>query len=60
VIDQAIGILIGRHQMTASEAFDLMRRQSQRNHREVRDIANELLTQATSGPPEPGRPFDYS
>jgi GAF domain-containing protein len=60
VIDQAIGILIGRHHVTAAEAFDLLRRQSQNSHRKLRDIATDLVTQASGQPPTPGRTFDPS
>ena len=57
VIDQALGILIGRHQLTAVEAFDLLRRQSQNSHRKIRDIATDLVTQTSGEPPTLGRPF---
>lgn len=60
VIDQALGILIGRHQLTTTEAFDLLRRQSQNSHRKLRDVATDLVTQASGEPPRPGRPFDPS
>jgi GAF domain-containing protein len=58
VIDQAIGILIARHQLTATEAFELLRAQSQNSHRKLREIATELVTRASGQPPEPGRPFN--
>jgi len=58
VIDQAIGILIARHQLTGAEAFDLLRRQSQNSHRKLRDIATDLVIQASGESPTPGRPFD--
>jgi len=58
VIDQAIGILIGRHQLTGAEAFDLLRRQSQNSHRKLRDIATDLVTDASGAAPTPGHPFD--
>ena len=57
VVDQALGILIGRHHLTASEAFDLLRRQSQNNNRKLRDVATDLVTQASGDSPGPGRPF---
>jgi AmiR/NasT family two-component response regulator len=60
VIDQGLGILIARHQLTAAEAFDLLRRQSQNSKRKLRDIADDLVTQASGEPPAPGRPFDLS
>jgi AmiR/NasT family two-component response regulator len=60
VIDQALGILIGRHHLTASEAFDLLRRQSQNNNRKLRDVATDLVTQASGDSPDPGRPFNFT
>jgi AmiR/NasT family two-component response regulator len=60
VIDQGLGILIARHQLTAAEAFDLLGRQSQNSKRKLRDIADDLVTQASGEPPAPGRPFDLS
>jgi len=42
-IGQAIGILIERHKLTASQAFDLMVHISQRTHVRLRDIADELV-----------------
>jgi GAF domain-containing protein len=42
-IGQAIGILIERHKLTASQAFDLMVHISQRTHVRLRDIAEELV-----------------
>jgi GAF domain-containing protein len=60
VIDQALGLLIGRHHLTASEAFDLLRRQSQNSHRKLRDVATDLVTKASGEPPDPGRPFNLT
>jgi GAF domain-containing protein len=60
VIDQAIGILIARHQLTGAEAFDLLRRQSQNSKRKLRDIATDLVTEASGQPPVLGRRFDPS
>jgi GAF domain-containing protein len=42
-IGQAIGILIERHKLTASQAFDLMVHISQRTHVRLREIAEELV-----------------
>jgi hypothetical protein len=39
----AIGILVGRHDLTPEEAFAELRRASQTQRREVRDIADELV-----------------
>jgi GAF domain-containing protein len=43
VIDQAKGILMGRHGMSAEAAFDLMSKQSQVTNRRVRDLARDLV-----------------
>ena len=43
VIDQAKGILMSRHGMSAEAAFDLLSRQSQVSNRKVRDIASDLV-----------------
>ncbi len=39
----ALGILMARHRLTESEAFDALRRVSQRSHRKLRDIADDLV-----------------
>ncbi|MDX6199513.1 MAG: hypothetical protein QOJ79_2664 [Actinomycetota bacterium] len=49
VIDQARGILMQMHRCTAEEAFDLLRRTSQRTNRKMRDVAQELVDQVSSG-----------
>ena len=43
VIGQAMGILIERHRITASQAFDLMVQVSQRTNVKLRAIAEELV-----------------
>lgn len=58
VIDQALGIIMATRRCTATVAFDLLRRESQNNHRRLRDVAAELITRTTGQPPEPGRAFD--
>ena len=45
VIDQAKGILMSRHGMSAEAAFDLLSRQSQVTNRKVRDIASDLVAE---------------
>lgn len=42
-IGQAIGILIERHKLTASQAFDVMVHISQRTHVRLREIAEDLV-----------------
>jgi GAF domain-containing protein len=53
VIEQAKGILMGRHGVPADDAFDLLRERSQRSNRKLRDIAQSLVSEVSS---EPGTP----
>ena len=41
----------------ADEAFALLRAHSQNNNRKLRDVAADLITRVTGGPPLPGRGF---
>lgn len=43
VIEQAKGILMGRSNCSADEAFDMLVRASQRSNRKLRDIAQEIV-----------------
>jgi GAF domain-containing protein len=45
VIEQAKGILMGEHRISADEAFDRLRRQSQAENRKLRDIAVDIVDQ---------------
>ncbi len=47
VIGQAKGILMERNRLTADQAFDVLRRASQRLNRKLRDLADELATTGT-------------
>jgi GAF domain-containing protein len=49
LIGQAKGILMAREHCDANEAFDILRRASQRTNRKLRDIAGDLVASA-SGP----------
>jgi ANTAR domain/GAF domain len=51
VIDQAKGILMAIRQIGADEAFTLLVEQSQRENRKLRDLAVQLVNQATGIPP---------
>jgi hypothetical protein len=51
VIDQAKGILMAVRQIGADEAFTLLVEQSQRENRKLRDLAVQLVGQATGVPP---------
>jgi GAF domain-containing protein len=53
VIDQAKGVLIAREGYSADEAFEVLRRASQRANRKVHDIALELVTRAQHERQEP-------
>jgi len=57
LIDQALGILMGQQRCNADEAFALLRAHSQNNNRKLRDVAADLITRVTGGPPLPGRGF---
>jgi GAF domain-containing protein len=43
VIDQAKGVLMARHGVSPSAAFELLSEQSQRSNRKLREIAEELV-----------------
>jgi hypothetical protein len=47
VIDQAKGILMAVRQISADDAFTLLVEQSQRENRKLRDLAVQLVSQAT-------------
>ena len=43
MIGQAKGILMAREVCTPDEAFDILRRGSQRTNRKLRDVAQDLV-----------------
>ena len=43
IIGQAQGVLMARETITADDAFDILRRASQRTNRKLRDIAAEII-----------------
>ncbi|MCU1489245.1 MAG: hypothetical protein JWM85_650 [Acidimicrobiaceae bacterium] len=49
VIDQAKGILMGRDGCSADEAFEFLRRASQRANRKVHDLAQEIVDRSRRG-----------
>jgi GAF domain-containing protein len=51
VIDQAKGVLMARTGRSADEAFESLRRASQRTNRKVSDLAQEIIESAQSGSP---------
>ena len=48
VIEQAKGVLMVTQKCTADEAFDLLRRASQRENRKLRDLAADIVARTTS------------
>lgn len=57
LIDQALGIIMGRQRVDATTAFAVLREASQSRNRKMRDIAAELIESTTGRPPVPPRPF---
>jgi GAF domain-containing protein len=57
VIDQALGILMAQQRCSAEQAFDLLRQASQHRNRKLREVAAELVTRVSGGPPQPPAPF---
>lgn len=55
VIGQAEGILMERHQVSAEDAFEMLRRASQHSNRKLRDLAADLVHTGLE-PPAPPRP----
>jgi GAF domain-containing protein len=53
VIDQAIGILIGREHCSQSEAFGILRKASQNSNTKLRDLAERIVTGETGQPVQP-------
>jgi GAF domain-containing protein len=58
VIDQAKGILMARHNLTADQAFQLLARASMKTNRKLREVADDLVhtgeLHQPVGPPAPG------
>jgi GAF domain-containing protein len=57
IIDQALGILMAQQRCSAQQAFDLLRQASQHRNRKLREVAAELVTKVSGGPPQPPAPF---
>ena len=49
VIEQAKGVLMGRHGIDEKQAFELLRRQSQRLNVKLRALATEVVSGAHAG-----------
>lgn len=50
VIEQAKGILMAESRCTADEAFEMLRRASQRQNTRVRDLAAQIVARASKTP----------
>ncbi len=50
IIGQAKGVLIAREGCDADQAFDMLRRASQRLNKKLRDVAEQIVRSATAGP----------
>src|SRR5581483_488446 len=53
VIEQAKGVIMAQSRCTPNEAFDMLRRASQRTNRKVRDLAVELVRRAQTNSSHP-------
>ena len=47
LIGEAMGILMGRHQVTEDQAFDILRTRSQRTNTKLRDVARRVVDTGT-------------
>jgi len=54
VIDQATGIIMAQQRCGAGEAFDILRRASQKRNVKLRELAAEIVSKVSGQPPEPG------
>jgi GAF domain-containing protein len=57
IIDQAIGMIAGRDNVTASAAFATLREASQRRNLKLTTICREIIETISGHPYEPPRPF---
>lgn len=55
VIEQATGILMARHEVSADRAFRMMATVSMDSDVEVREVAERVATDGGIGPPRGGR-----
>ncbi|HEX4102764.1 MAG TPA: ANTAR domain-containing protein [Pseudonocardiaceae bacterium] len=52
VIDQAIGIIMGQNRCPATDGFEILRAASNHRNIKLRDVANEIVTRISGGPPD--------
>ncbi len=57
IIDQALGIVMAQRKINATEAFAVLRQESQTRNVKLVEIARELIIAVTGEPPHPPRPF---
>jgi GAF domain-containing protein len=57
VIDQALGIIMMQQRCTSTQAFELLRRESQNSHRKLREVASALVTRISGQEPTAGKTF---
>lgn len=53
VIDQALGIIMAQERCTSTRAFAILRTASQDRNVKLRDIARQIVTSVSGGPPQP-------
>ena len=51
-IEQAKGVLMSTHRIDADTAFDLLRQRSQTTNRKLRDVAIDVVNEASAGSDE--------
>lgn len=56
-IDQGMGVLMGTHRISATDAFDALRAQSQRRNVKLRTVAAEVIQEVTNHQVEPPPTF---
>lgn len=59
VIDQAVGVIMGQERCTQHKAFAALRTASQNRNVKLRDIAREVVANASGEPPQPP-PFEHA
>lgn len=59
VIDQAVGVIMGQERCTQDKAFAALRTASQNRNVKLRDIAREIVTNASGEQPQPP-PFEHA
>jgi transcriptional regulator with GAF, ATPase, and Fis domain len=59
VIDQAVGVIMGQERCTQDKAFSALRTASQNRNVKLRDIAREVVTNASGEQPQPP-PFEQA